>query len=166
MVSDIKSVAKVVALNGGVLTGKTRLQKTIYFMEVLGCGFGFDYEYYHYGPYCEEINNIIDASIALDLVSVELRSGSYGVASAGFLAKGNPGPDSNDSLRVEVLKKLGSYDAISLELAATAIFLERDGYSDPWGETRRRKSAKSTEARLIKAKQLVGEVGLDSLTSS
>ena len=50
MTQDAADVAKVIELNGGELIGRTRLQKTFYFLERLGVGFGFDFQYHHYGP--------------------------------------------------------------------------------------------------------------------
>ena len=41
-----------------------------------------------------------------------------------------------------------------LELAATALFLAREGFSDPWSETARRKPDKAEGGRLDKSKQL------------
>lgn len=159
MVDDIESVAKVVSLNGGTLIGKTRLQKTIYFMEILGIGFGYDYEYYHYGPYCEEVNNIVDISIMLDWISMEMKCGNFGVNYAIFHSSIDLSASDIEERRKSLLNVLDRYDAICLELAATADFLHRDGFEDPWEETRRRKSSKSTEGRILKAKQLIGEIG-------
>ena len=45
-------------------------------------------------------------------------------------------------------------DAVELELAATALFLAKEGFPDPWTETARRKPEKADAGRLAKAKQL------------
>jgi uncharacterized protein len=61
--------------------------------------------------------------------------------------------------RRSVLNTLQRYDATSLELAATADFLEKNGYrSDPWSETRRRKSIKATPEKMQRAKQLLTDL--------
>ena len=37
------------------LVGRTRFQKTAYFLEAAGVGYGFDFSYHYYGPYSEEL---------------------------------------------------------------------------------------------------------------
>jgi uncharacterized protein len=43
-------VAELIALNGGEIIGKIRLQKIAYLLEAAGLGIGLDYDYHHYGP--------------------------------------------------------------------------------------------------------------------
>jgi hypothetical protein len=50
-------------------------------------------------------------------------------------------------------------DAVELELAATAVFLSKDGYNDPWAETARRKPEKAQGGRVERAKRLLGRLG-------
>ncbi len=58
-----------------------------------------------------------------------------------------------------MLKILGQYDATVLELAATADFLEKNGYADKaWEETERRKVSKISAARVRNAKKLLEEL--------
>jgi hypothetical protein len=67
--------------------------------------------------------------------------------------------DSAFSKRQCFLAKLAAYDTTTLELAATADFLAKNGFKDdPWSETKRRKSIKATEERISKAKQLLAEL--------
>jgi len=69
--------------------------------------------------------------------------------------------DGQNSRREQILKILDGYDAICLELAATAHYLTHNGYkADPWEETRRRKTVKATAERVAKAKRLLTELGL------
>jgi hypothetical protein len=75
--SDISDLAKILHLNGGELIGKTRLQKSFYFLEKIGVGFGFNFQYHHYGPYSEELTTAAQDAIALGLVKQEKRVGSH-----------------------------------------------------------------------------------------
>jgi uncharacterized protein len=50
-------------------------------------------------------------------------------------------------------------DAVELELAATAVFLSKDGYNDPWAETARRKPEKAQSGRIERAKRLLRRLG-------
>src|SRR5262245_49278059 len=61
-------VAAVVAAAGGRLTGRVRLQKTVYLMDRLGLNSGFDYDYHHYGPYSRDLDNATADAKAFDLV--------------------------------------------------------------------------------------------------
>lgn len=52
-----KIVSSVVAAAGGKLVGRVRLQKIIYLLDQLGLNSPYSYQYYHYGPYSEELSN-------------------------------------------------------------------------------------------------------------
>lgn len=151
--------AEIVRLNGNELVGKTRFQKTAYFLEAAGIGFGFDFEYYHYGPYSEELSLGIDDAVALEEMNVTWKQSSRLQPFAIFSRQQDSELPSDDltNRRKAILHLLDSYDSLSLELAATADFLEKSGYSDPWAETRNRKPTKSTDDRFTKAKQLLAE---------
>ena len=40
-------VRDIVALAGGRIVGKTRLQKAVFILELAGVGFGFEFSYHH-----------------------------------------------------------------------------------------------------------------------
>ncbi|WP_052751850.1 hypothetical protein [Neorhizobium galegae] len=157
---DPKSVANIVQLNGGKIVGKTRLQKTFYFLENYGLGLGLDFQYYHYGPYSEELSLAIDDAVALNELVLEWRAGanaSYAVFSVAASHANEASPHDTD--REKILSILDGYDSISLELAATADFLSRVGYeSDPWSETKIRKSTKAADDKVEKAKRLLSDL--------
>jgi uncharacterized protein YwgA len=151
--------ADIVRLNGNELVGKTRFQKTAYFLEAANVGYGFDFEYYHYGPYSEELALGIEDALALENIQINWKQSSRLQPFAVFssLSSDDENLDETASRRKSVLQLLNGYDSISLELAATADFLEKSGYEDPWSETRNRKPTKSTEERFAKAKKLLSE---------
>jgi uncharacterized protein YwgA len=157
--ADIEAVPRIVQLNGGRLVGKTRLQKSAYFLESLGVGFDLDFEYHHYGPYSEELARLADDARALGLLDVDWGRTADGDEYAIYRSAVRQHFAENhrtDDPRRDVLRLLSEYSAIELELAATADFLEKNGYgSEAWKETRRRKASKISEERVIRAKQLL-----------
>jgi uncharacterized protein YwgA len=157
MMADVEAINRILRLNGGSLVGKTRLQKTAYFLEATGVGFGFDFEYHHYGPYSEELASLADDAKALDLINVKWTRSIEGAEYATFID--NSGPLSDESLdanRRAVLHVLDDYTSTELELAATTHFLSRTGYgSRAWDETKRRKASKITPQRIDRANQLL-----------
>jgi len=155
------NVARIVQLNGGRLIGKTRLQKSAYFMEYLGIGFGFDFEYHHYGPYSEELAQLGDDAQALGLLSESWQTSQDGAEYAIFIDtgayKGNE--EAIDQKRRSALQLLKDYSAVELELAATALFFQHKGYSDrSWTETCERKPSKISINRVTRAKKLLAEL--------
>ncbi|BCG73876.1 hypothetical protein MesoLj113a_50340 [Mesorhizobium sp. 113-1-2] len=153
-------VAKILHLNGGELVGKTRLQKSFYFLEKIGLGFGFDFQYHHYGPYSEELTTATQDAIALGLVKQEKRVGSQSQPYSAFRLMADVTEEPIDAARSRILKILAGQDAITLELAATADFLEVAGYDDPWAETVVRKSSKASAERVVKAKTLLSDLSV------
>jgi hypothetical protein len=56
--------------------------------------------------------------------------------------------------RQRIAQEMVRADAIELELAATALYLANEGYTDPWSETARRKPEKAGNGRLERARLL------------
>jgi uncharacterized protein len=154
---QIDMVVGLVALNGGRLVGKTRLQKSIYLLGVCGIELGFDFDYHHYGPYSEELSEASRDAEILGMLDVEWRSSS-GNDFAIFHSRTTASLPQADLGR-RALDVLRHYETTVLELAATADFLSKNGYkSDPWGETIRRKASKATPTRIEQSKQLLSEL--------
>ncbi len=157
---NASSVAHIIQLNGGELVGKTRLQKSAYFLEAKGAGFGFDFNYHRFGPYSEELANCADDAKALQLIDVDWKKTQDGMSFAVFYSRSHEAnSDERDIYRHRVLSVLKKYSAVEIELAATADFLEHNGFgSDPWAETHRRKANKVNDVRLKRSKQLLDEL--------
>ncbi len=157
------NIARIVQLNGGSVVGKTRLQKTAYFLEALGVGFGFDFDYHHYGPYSEELANLAEDARALGMLDIEWRLSQEGAKYAVFLDRdetiGANEIAGVDASRQKVLNVLSNFSALELELAATADYLAKNGYADEaWNETKLRKASKISEDRIARSKQLLQEL--------
>ncbi|MCB0019061.1 MAG: hypothetical protein KDE09_14830 [Anaerolineales bacterium] len=154
-----RAAAKVIHLNGERLVGRTRLQKTFYFLEELDVGFNITFDYYHYGPYSEELSIAAEDAEALQLIDVEWKFTNAGTKYAVYSSHSNMEEEDVDIKRREVLKVLGKYDAVTLEIAATADYLSKNGFQkDPWGETKRRKPEKTNPDRITQASKLISEL--------
>lgn len=152
-------IAKIIALNGGTLIGKTRLQKTAYFLEELCDDSDLDFDYHYYGPYSEELSIGIADAQALGYIKSEWKSTKVGTEYAVFQSFVDLNEEYGDKEKKRVLEILSNYDSVSIELAATVDFLSKNGFpEDAWEETIRRKEDKSTDDRIRKAKSLLKEL--------
>ncbi|MGO4447339.1 hypothetical protein AB4Y96_00310 [Phyllobacterium sp. TAF24] len=145
--------AAIVQDAGGHIVGRTRLQKVAYLLVASGLEEDFSFSYKHYGPYSDDLAAFAsDANLLGFIKETEKKAswgGVYSVFDIANFTEGNGSPD-----REPLAKLAASADAIELELAATALYLAKEGIIDPWGETERRKPDKSTEGRLERAKIL------------
>src|ERR1017187_7417246 len=76
--NDVEKVVSVVRAAGGSLIGRTRLQKTIYLLELAGFVDGFEFEYRHYGPYSEDLTNALLVARMSGLLEEEERRAAWG----------------------------------------------------------------------------------------
>ena len=150
----LSPIAQVVRDAGGEIVGRTKLQKTIYLLELARFVSRFRFGYKHYGPFSEDLAEAADLAAAFGLISERPASwgGTYSVytAPAGEL--------SAQPSRVRLTRAAAGSDAVLLELAATAAYLAQEGRSDPWAETARRKPDKAADGRLAEAKGLYHEL--------
>ena len=166
----------LVALNGGELVDRTRLQEVAYLLDRCGAEFGLPFEYYRYGPYSFEFVGGLNDALADERIEVEERPGRHKVPYAIFRTDAER-PETLGNLPAErAVSLLGRMKYVSdfvLELAATIVFLRDEWHyygkdkvaaADATGaaveETKRRKSLKATPERLEKALALLREFGL------
>lgn len=147
-------VAAIVRDAGGEVVGRTRLQKTAYLLDVAGYDDGFRFAYKHYGPFSEGVaSSAMMGSLLGDLNEVE-KQATWGGTYSIYSVDDQPGDDVPPGRR-EFASQAAIANSVALELAATAVFLSREGYDDPWAETERRKPEKVTGGRLDLAKELL-----------
>ncbi|SDH06270.1 hypothetical protein [Roseospirillum parvum] len=152
-----KAVA-IVRCAGGRLVGRTRLQKTAYLMELAGYGEGFDFEYRHYGPYSEDLSQAMELAEAFEMVKEEEKPTEWGGWYSIYTVEGETETETETG-KTKFVRTVSQYNAIELELAATAAYLKKEeGIADPWEETRRRKPEKATPERLQGAKRIYQEI--------
>ena len=163
-------VVGMVALSGGELVGRTRLQKQAYLLDRCGANFGLQFTYHHYGPYSFDLVDELTDARAEERITVEEKLGRYGVPYAIFKSKPDESPPSLGDLSAcdarAFLDKMGEVSDIVLELAATIVFLRDEwdyygkGEIGPVEETKTRKPLKATDERIAKAKGLLCDLGL------
>lgn len=152
--NETKKVASIIASAGGRIVGRTRLQKVAYLLTVTGLDDTFKFSYKHYGPYSEDLASFARlGKLFGDLSEVE-HSASWG-GSYSIFTVDHTQDIGADPRRAQLAKAAAAADAVELELAATAVFLAEEGFSDPWGETARRKPEKAEGERLEKSKALL-----------
>jgi len=147
-----KLAAELVRDAGGVVVGRTRLQKLAYLLERSGLGKGFPFEYRHYGPYSEELAEATDRAATMSLIEEVEKLATWGGSYSIFTCNARP-PKTVDAARLKVAALAAKADAVELELAATAVYLASE-CKDPWGETERRKPQKAASGRLERARML------------
>jgi uncharacterized protein YwgA len=145
--------AAIVRDAGGQIVGRTKLQKIAFFLEAAGVGAGFPFRYKHFGPYSEQLAAAAQHAAALRLISEEECIANWG-GHYSIYSTQLPFEPSSHPARAQLAHELVEADAVELELAATAAFLAREGISDAWAETARRKPEKAEEGRLERAQQL------------
>ena len=144
--------------SGGIINGKTKLQKEMYFISLL-LEKDFGFEAHYYGPYSVEIERGLDELIGAGFVNMrreifgidynrgfEVKRYNFSLTESGqrlteILIKENS--DENKMVRgfIEKLKELDSPDYLSLSLAAKAYFiLSKEG--KPMSEAQIREKAK------------------------
>jgi len=160
-------VPSLVMAAGGEVVGKIRLQKIVYLLDQLGLNSGFSYEYYHYGPYSEDLAEKVEDDVVFgQLEASQRRRVSDGVPYVAYSAA-----KSGDGDRLEAHMPMGRIrvaldemqrnSATILELAATIHWLAAiEGVSDWKTELIRRKGAKTRDGRDRKAFELLQALGL------
>lgn len=164
--STEKLVTEIVALNEDKkLVGKTRLQKTFYLLDQLGMNSGAEFDYHHYGPYSADVASAAEmATLLYDFEAEERHSGARGVSYVAYSSKEEQPKNLGGLPKAQAAAALASMASVSdvvLELAATMVFLQKNGYAKDFvEEVRERKPLKATEDRLDRAQKLIKKLGL------
>lgn len=148
------AVAEVVHDAGGKIVGRTRLQKIAYLLTAAGLENRFAFEYKHYGPYSEDLSQLSGVAKLLGYISEATSAAQWGGSYSTYTEASNSPIERSESKRRSLAEAAAKADAVELELAATAVFLFLDGFTDPWAETARRKPDKVSDGRLVKAQGL------------
>ena len=161
-------VAALLKAAGGELTGSVRFQKAVYLLDQLGLDTGFRYKYHHYGPFSPDLDTAVADAKALSYVQEDF--GHRQIDGARYsVFKLNPAdsdlPEHIGQLDGEDLKehlqRFVEADVTVLELAATAHWLAAEEGLDDWqDELRRRKPIRAQGGRLVRALELLRDVGL------
>lgn len=148
-----REAAKIVSTAGGEIIGSTRLQKIGCLLELAGSGSGFSFTYHLFGPYSEGLSIAATDADALDLMSIEERTASWGGRYCIYRVPAVELEGVSGAVR-GLAQEAAAADSIELELAVTAAFLAKNGTPDPWNEVASRKRDKATPEKLTGAKAL------------
>ena len=126
---------------GGKIIGRVRLQKLTYLTTCIDDDVDFDFDYYHYGPYSDDLTEEIDDAIIDKIITEEIRQKRNGLGKYSiFNLKNSDTPTDNDD-RKTFLQKAKEIDALYMELLATALFLHNEKpKKNPWGKIKRIKA--------------------------
>lgn len=148
-----RRIATVVRDAGGQVVGRTKLQKLTYFLVAAGLEEDVPFLYKHYGPYSESVAVAAREAHLLGLMRETEELAAWGGTYSIFTTENQPEQDAPPS-RLLLAQIAASADAVELELAATALFLFKEGRTNAWQETERRKPEKTTNGRLDRARAL------------
>jgi uncharacterized protein len=160
-------VPSLVMAAGGEVVGKIRLQKTVYLLDQLGLNSGFSYEYFHYGPYSEDLAEKVEDDVVFGhLHANQRRRVSDGVPYVAYAAEASGDGDAIETRMPfesvkSALAEMQRHSATVLELAATIHWLvSMEGFSDWKAELVRRKGVKTNNGRDQRAFELLRTLGL------
>ncbi len=170
MTIDIPSL---VMAAGGEIVGKIRLQKVVYLLDQIGLNSGFSYEYFHYGPYSEDLAEQVDDDVVFGHLHADQRRRlSDGVPYIAYSANSSGDGDAleahlpKDRVRA-ALVEMQRRSATVLELAATIHWLAvMEDISDWKSELIRRKGSKTHNDRDRLALELLRTLGLPPAVGS
>ena len=157
MLINPELVAAIVRDAGGQVIGRTRLQKIAYLLDVVGFGDGFHFIYKHYGPFSEGVAASATMGALFGHIVENKQQAEWGGIYSIYSVTSQP-DDSTPPGRLQLARRANEANSVTLELAATAVFLSGEEYDDPWSETERRKPEKSESGRLTQAKELLAEL--------
>lgn len=158
-------VVGTVALSGGELVGRIRMQKVIYLLDQLGMESGAAFDYHHYGPYSEAVSDAVtDAKFwghINEAVKFRVSDGApystFTTSTEALDHLGNLGAEKARSY----LEKFAGCSSTVLELAATVHWLAFVEKVPNWRtEIEVRKAGKTDNGRLKQAISLLEEIGL------
>lgn len=161
-------VAAIVDAAGGTLTGRVRLQKTVYLLVQLGFEAELPFEYHHYGPYSRELDNATTDAKAFGLISevYEYRQSDgalfsvFKLTADAAIREAVYGTFGRDRV-AELVHRFADTNVTVLELAATIDWLWRAEEINDWrSEITKRKGKKVLGGRLEKAIVLLHSLGL------
>ncbi len=162
-------VAAVIAAAGGELTGRVRLQKTVYLLDRLGLNSRFGFEYHHYGPFSRDLDNATADAKAFGLVDEKFEHRQSDGAAYSVFKLTPEAPTKSEAYGSlgeteagKLVKLFGVTNVTVLELAATVDWLWRFEHVRDWkSEIRKRKGVKVQGGRLEEAIKLLGTLGLN-----
>ena len=122
--------ARLVSEAGGVLIGRTRLQKVACLAKLAGLLDTFEFEYRHYGPFSESLATAMNIAAGLKIIDEQETRAEWGGWYSIYRSTDRT-PSAMDGQRSQFVTEAAKIGAIQLELAATAAFLHVEEGLDP-----------------------------------
>ncbi|MGX5849806.1 hypothetical protein ACWGTO_22275 [Mesorhizobium sp. PL10] len=151
--AEAQRAQEIVRDAGGRVVGRTRLQKIAYVLTASGLDDAFRFSYKHYGPFSDDLASAAREAKLLGMINETEQTAGWGGSYSIFQVNQDV-PVGVPQARVSLARLAAHADAIALELAATALFLSKEGIADPWEETERRKPEKANPNHLLAAREL------------
>ena len=130
--SSIHALLHLISASGETVDSRIRLQKEVFLLRWLGhrSFVDFHFSYYHYGPYSRGLSDVLHSAVLAGFLHEERQDFendhtryTYSLTEKGRHSVPNEvGASSSRS----IAQRLGSEHWQTLELAATALFLEED----------------------------------------
>lgn len=163
-------IAEAVALAGGTITGRVRLQKIMYLLSRKGLGGNFSFAYHHYGPFSRSVDEAISEAKAFRGLREEV--GHRAVDGAPFSVFRLDAPElrrpgaSLGMLPVAhaeaAIKTMISVPSTVIEIAATIHWLRHEEKIVDWeSELLLRKGPKAGSGRVEQALALLDKLQLN-----
>lgn len=158
-------VVGAVALSGGEIVGRIRLQKVVYLLDQIGMNSGAPFEYHHFGPYSEAVSDAITDAKFWKHISEAVSFRVVDGAPYSTFKTEKPEPARLGDLSAEhakqYLAKFAGQTSTILELAATVHWLAFKERREDWRkEIEVRKEGKTSNGRLEKAMDLLADLNL------
>lgn len=162
-----KLAAAVLQAAEGEIIGRIRIQKIVYLLEQLGMEGGFRFSYHHYGPYSEELSDVLECAIEADRTIAEEQRPTEGGFYSVYTLAGPPDrpPATLGGLpwqcAVQRIRAMKAETSTVLELAATIHWLrEKERVADWRKELKIRKASKADDGRVDRALDLLRRLEL------
>jgi uncharacterized protein YwgA len=160
-------VTAVLQAADGQIIGRIRMQKVVYLLEQLGLDGGFWFSYHHYGPYSEELSDVLDGLVkrekTVEEEQVPTENGFYSIyrlRSSPTQVRASLGRLPWDRAKAAI-QTMAAETSVVIELAATIYWLRmREKVADWKKELKIRKPSKASDPDIEKALALLGRLDL------
>ena len=122
-------IIRLVEKNNGEILGRVRLQKLVYFCKALGADIDANYKLYIYGPFCQQVADILQDCVMEDILQEKdgiIQKGSeFRSCLASAVLENTSLSRQSMEIMEDVLNICGRLNTKELEITATTFFINR-----------------------------------------